>query len=44
MAADLPEAELLAEPTIADLGAKVTEAWRDFARGRDPRPAGRRSP
>lgn len=29
---DLPEAELLDEPTTADLGAKVTEAWRDFAR------------
>ncbi|WP_203914894.1 T3SS (YopN, CesT) and YbjN peptide-binding chaperone 1 [Rhizocola hellebori] len=32
MAADLPEAELLDEPTTADLGAKVTEAWRQFAR------------
>ena len=32
MAADLPEAELLDEPTTADLGAKVTEAWREFAR------------
>ena len=29
---ELPEAELLDEPTTADLGAKVTEAWRDFAR------------
>jgi len=32
MPSDLPEAELLDEPTTADLGAKVTEAWRDFAR------------
>jgi hypothetical protein len=32
MSADLPEAELLDEPTTADLGAKVTEAWREFAR------------
>ncbi|WP_117213969.1 T3SS (YopN, CesT) and YbjN peptide-binding chaperone 1 [Allorhizocola rhizosphaerae] len=30
--ADLPEAELLDEPTTADLGVKVTEAWREFAR------------
>jgi hypothetical protein len=29
---DLPEAGLLDEPTTADLGAKVTEAWREFAR------------
>jgi hypothetical protein len=29
---ELPEAELLDEPTTADLGAKVTEAWREFAR------------
>ncbi len=29
--ADLPEAELLDEPTTADLGAKVKEAWREFA-------------
>ncbi|HCU51311.1 MAG TPA: hypothetical protein DGG94_16195 [Micromonosporaceae bacterium] len=32
MAADLPEAELLDEPNPVDLGAKVTEAWREFAR------------
>lgn len=30
--ADLPEAELLDEPTTVDLGAKVAEAWREFAR------------
>lgn len=29
--AELPEAELLDEPATADLGAKVTEAWREFA-------------
>ena len=27
-----PEAVLLDEPTTADLRAKVTEAWREFAR------------
>jgi hypothetical protein len=32
MPSDLPEAELLDEPTTADLGAKVAEAWREFAR------------
>jgi hypothetical protein len=32
MAENLPEAGLLDEPTTADLGAKVTEAWREFAR------------
>lgn len=31
MPSDLPEAELLDEPTTADLGAKVAEAWREFA-------------
>jgi T3SS (YopN, CesT) and YbjN peptide-binding chaperone 1/T3SS (YopN, CesT) and YbjN peptide-binding chaperone 3 len=32
MAENLPEAGLLDEPTTADLGAKVAEAWREFAR------------
>lgn len=30
--ATLPEAELLDEPTTADLSVKVTEAWHEFAR------------
>ncbi len=32
MTPDLPEAGLLDEPTTADLGAKVAEAWREFAK------------
>lgn len=30
--ADMPEAELFDQPTTADLGEKVAEAWRQFAR------------